>query len=247
MKLKVLGSSSAGNGYILDNGKEALIIEAGTPMSAVKKAVNYDIKRIVGCLISHEHGDHAKNAKLYKYHGITIYASRGTLGALGINPNDGYVKVSYFSSSFKAGNFIISPFQIHHDSAEPYGYVIYHEETGNILFVTDTCFLEYKFTGLNNIMIECNYRKDILDENYKSGLIPKKQRDRTIESHMDYDTCLRVLKDNDLSRVYNIVLIHLSDKNSNAVEFQRGIYEATGKNVFIAEKGMVIEFGRSPF
>jgi len=96
-------------------------------------------------------------------------------------------------------------------------------------------------------MIECNYRKDILDENYKSGLIPKKQRDRTIESHMDYDTCLRVLKDNDLSRVYNIVLIHLSDKNSNAVEFQRGIYEATGKNVFIAEKGMVIEFGRSPF
>ena len=37
MELKVLGSSSAGNCYILDNGKEALILEAGIAFSESQK------------------------------------------------------------------------------------------------------------------------------------------------------------------------------------------------------------------
>lgn len=37
MELKVLGSSSNGNCYILDNGKEALILEAGVRFQEVKR------------------------------------------------------------------------------------------------------------------------------------------------------------------------------------------------------------------
>ena len=37
MVLKVLGSSSSGNSYILDDGNEALIIEAGIKLLDVKK------------------------------------------------------------------------------------------------------------------------------------------------------------------------------------------------------------------
>ena len=39
MELRVLGSSSSGNCYILDNGNEALIIEAGIRFIDVKKAL----------------------------------------------------------------------------------------------------------------------------------------------------------------------------------------------------------------
>lgn len=39
MRLKVLGSGSSGNCYILENENEALIIEAGLPFMEVKKAV----------------------------------------------------------------------------------------------------------------------------------------------------------------------------------------------------------------
>ena len=46
MKLKVLGSSSKGNGYILDNGKEALLIEGGIPYRMVLRALEYDRARI---------------------------------------------------------------------------------------------------------------------------------------------------------------------------------------------------------
>ena len=59
MKLKVLGSNSLGNCYILENKDEALILEAGIKLVNVKKALNYNISKIVGCLVSHEHNDHA--------------------------------------------------------------------------------------------------------------------------------------------------------------------------------------------
>lgn len=60
MELKVLGSSSSGNCYIIDNGKEALILEAGVRFQEVKKALGYNLRKVVGCLITHRHQDHAK-------------------------------------------------------------------------------------------------------------------------------------------------------------------------------------------
>ena len=63
MELKVLGSSSNGNCYILDNGKEALLLEAGVRFQEVKKALGYNLRKVVGCLITHRHNDHAKYIK----------------------------------------------------------------------------------------------------------------------------------------------------------------------------------------
>ena len=63
MKLKILGSSSSGNCYILDNGNEALIIEAGIKLLDVKKALGWNIRKVVGCLITHQHNDHSKYIK----------------------------------------------------------------------------------------------------------------------------------------------------------------------------------------
>ena len=93
-------------------------------------------------------------------------------------------------------------------------------------------------------MIECNYSLDILNEN---GTIPNIVRNRTIKSHMSYDTCKETLLANDLSIVNNIVLIHLSDNNSDAERFRKGIEEATGKTTFVAKKGLKIEFNKTPF
>ncbi|GHT09044.1 MBL fold metallo-hydrolase [Bacteroidia bacterium] len=251
MELKIIGSSSAGNCYVFDNGRESLIVECGISFQEVKKAVNFDISRIVGCLISHEHGDHARHVNKFLDARIKVFASMGTINALGIVPM--YEKPKFYPIGLKAnakqtiGNFMVLPFSVQHDAAEPFGFLIHHHEMGTTLFATDTCYLAYKFSGLNNILIECNYRQDILERNTDLDLIPQAQRDRTMQSHMSFSTCFNVLKENDLSAVNNIVLIHLSDSNSNALDFQKGIQEATGKTVHIAEKGMTINFNKSPF
>lgn len=246
MELTVLGSSSKGNCYVLQNGNEALVIEAGVSLAEVKKAVDFNINKIVGVLVSHEHGDHAKFVNDFLNARLTVSMSEGTWYALSLNSN---YKPFFceFAETFWAGGFQITPFDVIHDAAEPMGFKIWHKETGHVLFVTDTRFMFYKFEGLNNILIECNYRQDILDLNIKNGKVPAALRDRTIMSHMSYDTCLEALQSNDLSHVNNIVLIHLSDGNSNAEEFQRDIAAATGKRVHIAEKGLKINFKKTRF
>ena len=248
MNLKVLGSSSSGNCYILENEKEALVIEAGVSFKEVKKALNYNISKIVGVLVTHEHGDHAKCIHEYLDNRINVYASQGTIQNCKKAVNHQFkAKVIRAFEKFEIGGFKVNPFDVQHDVEEPLGFFIDHSETGNFIFATDTYYLKYTFKDLANIIIECNYSRDILYENIGLGRISGTLKNRTLKSHMSYDNCVEALKANDLSKVNNIVLIHLSDTNSNEIEFQKGIKELTGKNVFVAKKGLEIMFNNTPF
>lgn len=247
MRLKVLGSSSAGNCYILENEQDALLIECGVNMKEIKKGLDFNLAKVSGCIISHEDGDHSKSVKDVMFSGITVYATFGTHEAMG---TAGYHRARPVVPGYACtiGNFSVLPFKIKHDAKDPVGYIIRHDEIGNTLFLTDTYYVEHTFPGLNNIIVEANYCKDILDANMQSGKIDKALRNRILESHMSIQTCQELLKANDLSGVNNIVLIHLSNDNSNAEQFHNKVRWQTGKTVHIANKGMVIEnFNRTPF
>lgn len=246
MILKVLGSSSRGNCYVLENEREALILEAGLKFSEAKRALDYNITKVVGCLITHEHKDHAGHISEVLGSCIPVYASAGTIKNTAIK-GDRLPLVCEAGNLLRLGGFQIIPFETKHDSAEPLGFYINHEETGNILFATDTYYLPCKFDRLNNVLIECNYRLDILERNIAAGLIPSGLRNRTIQSHLSYDHCIETLLANDIKAVNNIVLLHLSDGNSNANEFKEGVKAATGKRVHIAEPGLEILLNKTPF
>lgn len=55
MRLKVLASGSKGNCYILQSPTGSLLIEAGIPWKEIQKGLDFDLRQVVGCLISHEH------------------------------------------------------------------------------------------------------------------------------------------------------------------------------------------------
>lgn len=248
MELRILGSSSAGNCYIFDNGDEALVVECGVAIKEVFKSVGFNISKICGALVSHEHGDHAKYVSKFLDARVPVYMSAGTKHKVIKGDYDGFMPFMVENGCiFNVGGFRVLPFNVQHDAAEPFGFLINHPEMGNVLFATDTYYLAYRFAGLNNILIECNYSEELLDINSKSGGIVKQMRDRVIESHMSYETCLETLNANDLSRVNNIVLIHLSDSNSNEEQFVRGIAAATGKTVVAARAGITLKFNKSPF
>lgn len=223
-----------------------LALEAGVRFDKVQRALDYDLRKVVGCCISHEHGDHAKYAADMLAHCIPVVCSDGTAKALQIQGSH-FTQIVPARQMTRLGSFQIIPFPVQHDAAEPYGFFIRHEECGTVLFATDTYYLRFKFGGLNNLMIECNYRQDILDDNIKSGRVPAAIRNRIIKSHMSYDTCLETLLANDLSKVNNIILIHLSSDNSHASEFVKGIAGNTHKSVMAAAAGMVLEFNKTPY
>ena len=55
MKLIVVGTGSKGNCYILSNEKESLVIEAGASYEKILRGLNYNVKNVVGVVVSHSH------------------------------------------------------------------------------------------------------------------------------------------------------------------------------------------------
>ena len=246
MKLKILGSGSSGNCYILENKTSALVLECGVPFKEIKQALNFNISKVAGALVSHEHQDHCKSIRDVMSAGINVYASDGTIAALGLAKEHRAYRL-FNKTQKEIGEFSVLPFDVKHDCAEPMGFLIDHPETGHILFVTDSYYVPHTFKNLNNILVEANYCSKIVAERMANNNIHVKVRDRVIESHMSIDTCLGLLKANDLKAVNNIVLIHLSDSNSNAADFKKRVEEQTGKTVHIAGKNMEIDLSKTPF
>jgi phosphoribosyl 1,2-cyclic phosphodiesterase len=251
MKLHVLNSNSSGNCYLLIGETETLILEAGVPFKQVKQALNFDLTRVVGALVTHEHLDHSKAAHEYMNAGIDIWASVGTHRAIEDRQKALYGRARFLlnvdgHSKFQIGQFTILPFDVKHDAQEPLGFLISHPECGVVLFATDTCYIPNTFKGLNNVIIEANYCDDIINEKAKTHGNDY-LRSRVFKSHMSIKTCLGALAANDLTAVNNIVLIHLSDSNSNAGSFKSQVIQATGKNVHIAAPGLIIDFNKTAF
>ena len=96
-------------------------------------------------------------------------------------------------------------------------------------------------------MLEINYDMDILNESFENGSVHPMVRNRIVSSHMNLDTAKGLLQANDLGAVNNILLLHLSDRNSNSRKFKQEIEELTGKTVTVADKGMIIELNKTPF
>lgn len=243
MRLHVVGSSSSGNCYLLYDDREILILEAGIPFKRINRLPFFDLDKAVGCFVTHEHGDHAGRINEYLGYGITCWMSAGTMENLSFDTYRLPLILEH-GCTVKAGSFRVTPFGVSHDAKEPLGFLIDHPDTGLILFATDTYFLRYTFPGLRHIMIECNYQMEILDRNMSEGLINKSRRDRTLLSHMELGTCLSTLQANDLSRVDNIVLLHLSDDNSNEQSFVEVVRQATKRITYTASPGLDINLTR---
>lgn len=232
INIKTLASGSKGNAYLIDDGVSQLLIECGIKYKDIQVALNFDTKRVVGCLLSHEHKDHSKGLKDVLRAGIDVFMSRGTAEAEGIKHHR--INIVENKKQFKVGTFTILPFDVEHDVNEPFGFLIANEQGDKLLFATDTYYIKYKFTGLTHLMIECNYSQTILDDNINTGVVPQVMKRRLMQSHFSLENVIEFLKANDLSKVDEIHLLHLSDTNSNETEFKNKIERVTGKRVIIA-------------
>lgn len=248
MRLKILGSSSSGNGYLLETREETLVLEAGVKLMEIKKALDFNISQIVGALITHEHGDHAAFAKEYINAGIATFMSEGTKKALKIKKSDLDAKTISPPALYKIGQYTVIPFDAEHDAQEPLGFLISHPIAGKILFATDTADLDkYEFRGLNHIMIEANYSQEIAEKRMMAGSLNARHHARVESTHMSIEQVQEFLERTDRSQLKNIILLHLSDGNADAAKFQSEIERQTGVRTTIADKGIEINLSKNPF
>ena len=234
MEIRVLASGSKGNAYLISDGISSLLIEAGIPFAEIREKLNFRTSEISCCLISHGHQDHCKAVADVMKAGIDVYCSEGTAKEANLSGHRLHVVRSL--EQFVAGkNYLVMPFDLQHDSEEPLGFLVYsaHER---LLYVTDSQYIKYRFQGLTQIAVECNYSLDLIRRSVKSEEFNLHLKNRIMKNHLSLESLMNFCQANDLSKVQSIHLLHLSDINSDAEMFKRSIQELTGKPVVIAQK-----------
>ncbi|WP_373749824.1 MBL fold metallo-hydrolase [Jeotgalibaca porci] len=233
IKITSFGSGSSGNCYLIDDGSSQLLIECGVRFELVKQKMRFNLSKVAGMLITHEHGDHSKEInKVLKTSAIEIYASKGTIDAL---------KVPSFRSNtmknkvpYKIGTWTVTPFDIKHDVTEPFGFLIDNQVGERLLFLTDTKYSEYYFEGITHMMVEANYSIESLVQRMQSGQVVASLKSRVMQSHFEFENTKSFIKANMSDKLQEVWLIHLSDGNSDEAQFKRDIQALTGVPVYIA-------------
>lgn len=217
MEFVSLASSSAGNCYILSDGTEKIMLEAGLSEREIKKRIHEadlgKLADISAVLITHEHKDHSRAAVRLLNNGMKLYASEGTAYGIG----DERIDIIRAKEPFDVGSFEVMPFDTFHNTPEPLGFLIRSRRTGErLLFAVDTVNLAYIIPKLDYIAIECNYAASMLA---RHTALNEKVRGHIINTHFELGAVIRYLKKLDLSRVKKIYLLHLSASNANEAVF----------------------------
>ena len=230
MEIKVLASGSGGNCYLID-GEERLLIEAGIPIRKIKEGLNFQLSTVAGCLVSHSHMDHAKAAKDVMRAGITVHMSADTAEDLKLG-GEHRLRLVEPLKQIQVGNYTILPFKAVHD-APAMGYLIagYGEK---VLYLTDSSYSPYRFEGLTRILIEVNFDRQTLKENLKRGVVDSYLYQRLLKTHLGLETAVEFFRQNDLSKLREVRVLHISDRNANEERIKKAIQAATGVPVFIA-------------
>ncbi|MGO5421879.1 hypothetical protein [Mediterraneibacter faecis] len=145
----------------------------------------------------------------------------------------------------KLGSFSVIPFRVPHGETDCDGWLIDTAE-GKLLFITDAEYCPYDFSkmNINYGLIECNYSIDYItlkDDGVKNR--------RVLETHMELQTCKRLIQSINSESLRSIGLIHLSAYNGNSQRFRDEMRSQVDADVdiWIAEKGLEKEFRLMPF
>lgn len=236
VQVKCLASGSTGNSYAIDDGESVLLLEAGISAKRMLDGYLALLPRVVGCLITHEHMDHSKGAKDLAARGIDLYASSGTFANINGIRHPYRMHTVQAGEQFTLGSWLIVPWQAQHDAQEPLGFLLYSRvQKEKILFATDTYYIPNTFRELNIILVECNYDPRILEQRILAGKVLPSMARRLQQSHFNLEHVKDFLRSNDLSKVRQIYLIHVSKGNGDPAVFKKEIMELTGRPVKVFE------------
>lgn len=236
MRATVLASSSAANATLLHAGPDLLLLDAGLTPKDVRRAIAGVARRIDGALLTHEHGDHAQGSAVCEHYGIPLVASAGTLAAIAPTHPHRAVTAEH-TRTVRLGRWLIVPFNVRHDAAEPLGFVIAHTtEPGKALYLTDAGKIPGRFAGVTIALVEANYDPALLNARTRSRETAPALAERIERSHLSIYQATQLLAQiaERSPNLETTILLHLSAAHSDAEAFARRARAATGRPVEVA-------------
>ena len=201
MKFKVLGSSSAGNCFLINDD---LMIDAGLPYSKIKDKV----KNVRYVLLTHIHGDHFNTSTIRKL----LVENENIIFVCGEWLSEHLFKIAnpenvmvYNFDVLNVLDYKIAMIEAYHDVPNC-GYRIM-QGSHKHLHITDTVTLDgIEAKGYDTASIECNHEREralqLIEEAKENGEFSHLKG--AINSHLSVDKTIQFCKDNKISKLYPI-------------------------------------------
>jgi phosphoribosyl 1,2-cyclic phosphodiesterase len=235
LRFASLASGSKGNCLVAEVGGTRLLVDCGLNLRDTERRLaklNLMPSEIDGILLTHEHGDHASGAfDFAAAHGITVYLTHGTLGALRAEGKviEGVKTVILEKKSLTIDGMEVRPFTVPHDAREPVQFVL-SDGAARLGVLTDigspTAHVEQTLSGCDALVLECNYDVEML----WSGAYPKWLKERIAGplGHLDNRQSERLLGALDCSRLKHVIGAHLSQQNNRPELARAALARAMG-------------------
>lgn len=236
LRFASLASGSGGNCLIAEASGTVVMLDCGLALTETERRLaraGIEPSQLAAILLTHEHGDHACGVfDFAAAHRVTVCLTHGTLAAMKAEGKviDG-VKISFVNGkeTVAIGAFEVKPFTVPHDAREPVQYVL-SDGASRLGVVTDigtsTAHVEERLSGLDALVLECNYDRDML----WSGAYPKwlKERIGGPFGHLDNRDSERLLAALDRSRLKHVIGAHLSQQNNRPELARAALARAMG-------------------
>lgn len=242
MRFASLGSGSKGNATVVEAGSTKVLVDCGfTIKETVKRLATLGLEpnQIDAILVTHEHADHLKGAMPFsRKFDLPVYMTPGTAKQGKI---DFCEALQLFSchQSFSIGDLDINPVPVPHDAREPCQFVFeYQSKVLGVLTdlgsLSSHVMAEYK--ECDALLLEANHDLDMLARGpYPPSL---KRRVSGVWGHLNNHQSMDLLETVNQSRLKQLVLGHISEKNNRVDLVQKALDEANCEfeNVLFAEQ-----------
>jgi phosphoribosyl 1,2-cyclic phosphodiesterase len=238
MQLKVISTGSNGNCLLIENNKKYVMLDCGAPFKSVLKAVDFKVNDIDFCFAGHKHFDHISAIYEVNKAFIPIYSS------IEMQEEFRFCYVCPIGTFMpkQIGEWVFRSFDLSHDEHN-IGLLMQNTDNQQVIaYISDTGYIKSNLVGVNILICECNYIESMIQTE------ELQDRYRRIHStHLSLERLLSYLSKIDKSVMHKIILVHLSDRNSDEVAMVSAVQEFTGIQTYAAHNGEVINLDFQPF
>lgn len=220
MRVSILASGSGGNACVVESGKTRVLVDAGLSAKEIEKrlvARGVAPQTVSAIFLTHEHGDHSIGALTFAARfGCTIFATRGTAAALGLEGNlfSPFVRMESCREG-RVGDIGFRPLSTPHDSNESVAYA-FEGDDARMVVASDLGHVQREFVdflrGATTLMLEFNHDEDMLrDGPYVWAL---KRRITGGFGHLSNHQSADAVRATAGERLKRVVATHLSRANN---------------------------------
>lgn len=223
MRVAVLGSGSRGNAVVIDGGAgRRILLDAGFSCREIERrlaTLGIAAESLDAIIVTHEHRDHLRGAdRLARRWRLPIYATGGTLAnARGLSDQArGLARPIASGVPLEVAGFVVEPFAIPHDAAEPVGVVLTSPDGCRLGLASDlgsrSRLAWARLAELDVLLLETNHDLDML----RNGPYPwvLKQRIASRHGHLSNRDAADGLPELLCDRLRWVICYHLSQTNN---------------------------------